>query len=61
MRSSGAKIHGVNLYPIQDSGWPREVDEVFNTMAQNLVAFNALEVIPQLGAINICNLVKESI
>jgi hypothetical protein len=32
---------------------------MFNTLTQNLVAFDALEVISQLGAINLCDLIAQ--
>jgi len=41
----------------QYSGWPHEIDKILNTPAQNLVALNALEVVPQLGAINVRSLI----
>ncbi len=43
----------------QDSGWPHEVDEILNTPTQNLVTLNAMEVIPELRAINICDLIAQ--
>ena len=39
-----------------DVGRPHEVNEMFNTLTQNFIA---LEIISQLGAINICDLIAQ--